>query len=166
MDRLKEFFNHILAEMKSRWAKMDKRQRTYFILLMVLAVVTVMCFTACGGKDEPMTLEKYVQDNADVQESIDNAMAESNVLVEIKENAIIYTFDLSTMEGYTEELAKNDAIKEALEKALNDAGPTFGGIAKSIEESSEIQGISTVVNYTWGDEVLVTKTFTSADAES
>ena len=139
------------------------KKRLSFILLMVLAIAIVMCFNACG-KDEPMTLEKYVQDNSDVEESIDNAMAESNVLVEIKENTIIYTFDLSKMEDYTEELAKNDAIKEALTKALDAAGATFGGIAKSIEESTEIQGISTVVNYTWGDEVLVTKTFTSADA--
>ena len=139
------------------------KKRT-LIVLMIMAVITAFCFTACSK--EPMTLEKYVKDNPDVQESIDSAMNDSNVLVEIKENDISYTFDLSKMEGYTEELAKSDEIVSALEQALGAAGATFGGICKSLEESTEITGITTTVNYTWADEVLVTKTFTSADAAS
>ena len=127
-----------------------------------------MFMTACGGsgaaEEEPMTLEKYVQGDSSVEEAIDSAMNDSNVLVEIKGNDIGYSFDLSTMEGYTEELAKSDEIKAALQSALDAAGGTFGGIAKSIEDASGIAGITTTVNYTWGDEVLVTKTFTSADA--
>lgn len=133
-----------------------------FIVFMLIAAVTLMCFTACGK--EEMTLEKYVADNPEVQENIDSAMAGSNVVVEIKGNDIIYNFDLSTMEGYTEEKAKDEAIISALEDALSAAGGTFGNISKSIEESTEISGISTIVNYTWKDEVLVSKSFTAADA--
>ena len=140
------------------------KKRT-LIVLLIMAVITALCFTGCGKK-EPMTLEKYVKDNPDVQESIDSAMNDSNELVEIKENDISYTFDLSKMEGYTEELAKSDEIISALDQALGAAGNTFGGICKSLEESTEITGITTTVNYTWADEVLVTKTFTSADAAS
>lgn len=140
------------------------KKRT-LIVLMIMAVITALCFTACGSK-ETMTLEKYVQDNPDVQESIDSAMADSNVAVVIKENDISYNFDLSKMDGYTEELAKSDAIISALDDALAAAGGTFGGICKSLEESTEISGITTTVNYSWEDEVLVTKTFTSADAET
>ena len=137
------------------------KKRT-LIVLMIMAVITTLCFTACGSK----TLENYVKDNPDVQESIDSAMSDSNVAVEIKENDISYTFDLSKMEGYTEDLAKSEEIKTALDQALGAAGNTFGGICKSLEESTEITGITTTVNYTWGDEVLVTKTFTSADADA
>ena len=140
------------------------KKRT-LIVLMIIAVISALCFTACGSK-ETMTLEKYVQDNPDVQESIDSAMADSNVAVVIKENDISYNFDLSKMDGYTEELAKSDAIISALDDALAAAGGTFGGICKSLEESTEISGITTTVNYSWEDEVLVTKTFTSADAET
>ena len=140
------------------------KKRT-LIVLMIMAVITALCFTACSSK-ETMTLEKYVQDNPDVQESIDSAMADSNVAVVIKENDISYNFDLSKMDGYTEELAKSDAIISALDDALAAAGGTFGGICKSLEESTEISGITTTVNYSWEDEVLVTKTFTSADAET
>ena len=139
------------------------KKRT-LVVLLIMAVITALCFSGCSK--EPMTLEKYVQDNPDVQESIDSAMNDSNVLVEIKENDISYTFDLSKMDGYTEELAKSEEIISALEKALDAAGNTFGGICKSLEESTEITGITTTVNYTWEDEVLVTKTFTSADAAS
>ena len=140
------------------------------IIALILTLVLGMCMfmTACGGggaaEEEPMTLEKYVQGDSSVQESIDQAMNDSNVLVEIKENSIIYTFDLSTMEGYTEELAKSEEIQAALQSALDAAGGTFGGIAKSIEDASGIAGISTVVTYTWNGEPLVSKTFTSADA--
>lgn len=130
---------------------------------MIMALITALCFTACGSKEE-MTLEKFCADNPEVQESIDQAMADSNVLVEIKENAIIYTFDLSKMDGYTEEIAKSDVVKENLTTALDAAAGTFGNISKSVEESTEIQGISTVVNYNWIDENIVTRTFTSADA--
>lgn len=130
---------------------------------MIMALITSLCFTACGSKEE-MTLEKFCADNPEVQESIDQAMADSNVLVEIKENAIIYTFDLSKMDGYTEEIAKSDVVKENLTTALDAAAGKFGNISKSVEESTEIQGISTVVNYNWIDENIVTRTFTSADA--
>ncbi|MBQ3428569.1 MAG: DUF4854 domain-containing protein [Mogibacterium sp.] len=143
------------------------KKRILLVLLAMLVGMT-MIMASCGGggstPEEPMTLEKYVKDDAEVQNAIDSAMNDSNVLVEIKENAIIYTFDLSTMEGYTEELAHSEEIQAALQSALDSAGGTFGGIAKSIEDASGITGITTVVNYTWGDEVVVSKTFTSADA--
>lgn len=144
------------------------KKKVLFVLLAMLVGMT-MIMTACGGsggaaEEEPMTLEKYVQGDAEVEQAIENAMNDSSVLVEIKENSIIYTFDLSTMEGYTEEIAKTDEVKAALQSALDSAGGTFGGIAKSIEDASGLTGITTVVNYTWGDELVVTKTFTSADA--
>ena len=143
------------------------KKKILFVLLAMLVGMT-MLMTACGSgstaEEEPMTLEKYVQGDEQVQQSIDQAMADSNVLVEIKENSIIYTFDLANMDGYTEELVHTDEIKAALQSALDAAGDTFGGIAKSIEDESGIAGITTVVNYTWGDELIASKTFTSADA--
>ena len=138
------------------------KKRSILLVLLAVMVGMAMIMTACGK--EEMTLEKYVEGNADVEQSIEDAMSGSNVLVEIKGNDIVYTFDLASMDGYTEELAKSDAVKEALETALDGAKGTFGNISKSIEESTEIQGINTIVNYTWGDEVIVSKTFTSADA--
>ena len=140
------------------------KKRT-LIVLLIMAVITALCFTACGSK-ETMDLEKYAQDNPEIQESIDTAASDSNVVVEIKGNDISYTFDLSKMEGYTEEIAKSDTIISTLDQSLGEAGATFGGICKSVEESTGISGITSTVTYTWEDEVLVTKTFSTADADA
>jgi hypothetical protein len=140
------------------------KKRT-FVVLMIMVLITALCFTACGKKGgKAETLESYCKDNPEVQDQIDQAMADSNVKVEIKDNDIVYTFDLSTMEGFTEEAAKGDSVKSALDNALVAAAGTFGNISKNIEESTKIEGVTTTVNYTWGDEVLVTRSFTSADA--
>ena len=68
------------------------------------------------------------------------------------------------MEGYTEDIAKSDELKDSLSNSLDGAKETFGGIAKSIQEATQIEGIRTVVNYSWGDEVLVSRSFTAEDA--
>ena len=138
------------------------KKRT-LIVFLILAVITAFCFTACGSK-EPMTLEKYVGENPEVQGSIESASAGSNVEVLVKDNEILYNFDLSTTEGYTEEIAKSEELAASLEQALSSAGATFGGISKTLEESSGIKGITTTVNYMWKDEVIYSKSFTSADA--
>lgn len=140
-------------------------KKRLILLVLAFTVAAAMIMTACGG-NKSRTLEMYAADHPEIQEKIDEAVKDSDVVIEIKDNDIIYSFDLSKMEGYTEELAKSEEIKSALEKALGDAGNLFGNISKQIEESTEITGINTVVNYTWGDEVLVTKTFTAADADA
>ena len=78
------------------------KKRT-LVVFMIMAILTVLCFAGCSK--EPMTLEKYAKDNPDVQESIDKAMSDSNVVVEIKENDIAYTFryrydDISYISDY------------------------------------------------------------------
>ncbi|MBQ6150642.1 MAG: DUF4854 domain-containing protein [Mogibacterium sp.] len=140
------------------------KKKSLLALVMIIAVFSAMFFASCGKKEQ--TLEEYCADNPEIQKSIDEAMSGKNVLVEIKGNDIVYSFDLSKADGYTEEIAKSDEINEALTNALTQAGPTFGGIAKSLEESTKVSGINVTVNYQWGDEVLVTKTFTSADADA
>lgn len=145
------------------------KRKVLLILLAMLVGIAMIMTTACstGGStadEEPMTLEKYVEGDPEVQQSIDRAMSDSNVLVEVKENSIVYSFDLSKMDGYTEELVHTEEIQSALQSAIDGAGGTFGGVAKQVEETSGLTGITAVVNYTWGDEVIVTKTFTSADA--
>lgn len=139
------------------------KKRLFTAILAIITVLAVVCLSACGK--EAMTLEKYVKDNPEVQKSIESAMGDSNVLVEVKENEIIYMFDLSSMDQFTEETAKSEAVVQALESGLESAAPTFGKVSKDLEGSTEIQGITTTVNYTWGSEVLVTRTFSSADAE-
>ena len=68
------------------------------------------------------------------------------------------------MDGYSEDIVKDEEVISSLETSLISSGPTFGGISKQLEEQTKVKGITTTVNYTWEDEVLITKSFTSADA--
>ena len=132
-----------------------------FILMLILAVFSTMVLTACGGSK---SLEQYVADNPEMQESIDSAKEGSNVEIKIEGNEITYIFDLSKMDGYSEDIVKDEEVISSLETSLISSAPTFGGISKQLEEQTKVKGITTTVNYTWEDEVLITKSFTSADA--
>lgn len=129
--------------------------------MLILAVFSTMVLTACGGSK---SLEQYVADNPEMQESIDSAKEGSNVEIKIEGNEITYIFDLSKMDGYSEDIVKDEEVISSLETSLISSGPTFGGISKQLEEQTKVKGITTTVNYTWEDEVLITKSFTSADA--
>ena len=129
--------------------------------MLILAVFSTMIFTACGGSK---SLEQYVADNPEMQKSIDSAKEGSNVEIKIEGNEITYIFDLSKMDGYSEDIVKDEEVISSLETSLISSGPTFGGISKQLEEQTKVKGITTTVNYTWEDEVLITKSFTSADA--
>ena len=149
------------------------KKKSIFVLLLVLVLTASLSMTACGKKggsggssDKPETLEQYAVNNPDVQKSIDDATSQSDVEVEIKGNDVIYSFELSKMEGYTEDVAKDPAVVENLQKALDNAGPTFGGIAKTLEGATGISGIHVIVYYTYEGETLATQTFSSSDAAS
>lgn len=129
--------------------------------MLILAVFSTMILTACGGSK---SLEQYVADNPEMQESIDSAKEGSNVEIKIEGNEITYIFDLSKMDGYSEDIVKDEEVISSLETSLISSAPTFGGISKQLEEQTKVKGITTTVNYTWEDEVLITKSFTSADA--
>ena len=129
--------------------------------MLILAVFSTMVLTACGGSK---SLEQYVADNPEMQESIDSAKEGSNVEIKIEGNEITYIFDLSKMDGYSEDIVKDEEVISSLETSLISSSPTFGGISKQLEEQTKVKGITTTVNYTWEDEVLITKSFTSADA--
>ncbi|MBE6019154.1 MAG: DUF4854 domain-containing protein [Clostridiales bacterium] len=145
------------------------KKRVPFTLLTLLAALALL-LSACGMFDqssaEPVTLEEYAAGDPEIQEAIDSALTDSSVRIEISGNDIIYTFDLSIIEGYTEDVAKDEAIISALESTLDGAGATYGGLAKNIESRTGIEGVRTIVNYSWEDEILVTHTYTSADAAS
>ena len=99
---------------------MIKRRNSLFALLLMLALSAAVFMTACkGGTQEPQTLEDFAKNNENIQESIDSAATDSNVVVEIKGNDIIYTFDLANMEEYTNELVHNEQVVGNLQKALD-----------------------------------------------
>ena len=48
MESIKQLLNTLIEKAKARWAKMDKQQRTYFVILVVLTVIILWAFITAG----------------------------------------------------------------------------------------------------------------------
>ena len=147
------------------------KKKSLIVILLALVLTASLFATACGKKnsgssDKPKTLEEYAVKNPDVQKSIEQATSKSDVVVDIKDNNVIYSYELSKMEDYTEDVAKDPSVVENLQKTLDNAGATFGGIAKTLEDTTGISGIHVVVYYTYEGETVVTQTFDASDASA
>ena len=115
----------------------------------------------------PGTLEEYFNENEDTLASMRGYDESSGIEISCKGNDFIYLYDFSKMEdsNLTEEDMKNEVVVDSLKESLEDGGYTFGNVAQSLEKLTGISGINVVVTYTWGDEVIFSKSFTSADME-
>ena len=137
-------------------------KRKGFIALVLAFVMVMAVFMASCSK--PQTIEEYVKNDKDMEEELQNVADTSGLAIAFSGNDIIYTYDISTLDGVTEDVGKSDLMKDQLASALDSTGDTFIGLCKQLEEESKIEGVQIVINYTYGDEVLVTKTFNSAGA--
>ena len=147
------------------------KKKTLAALLMVIALVSAMMMTACSSKpeepEEPLTLESFMSEHPDVKAEIDKKVTEgetSGVTVDISGNDIIYTYDLAGIQDMTDDFARSDELKENLQTALDAQADAFKGVASSMESiinqaGVEISGVRVVVNYIYGDEVIVTGTY-------
>ena len=146
------------------------KKRT-FTLLMIMAVIAAMCFTACSKSKA--TLESYINDHPEVKTKIDEKLGSedmANVKVDFSGDELIYTFDISGMENMTEELGKDEAVKEALDKGLDDQADTFTSLAQSVldtvtKDGAEIETVKVTVKYMYGDEEITSRTFEATPAE-
>ncbi|MBR0399908.1 MAG: DUF4854 domain-containing protein [Mogibacterium sp.] len=134
---------------------MKRKSLIYTIMIMALLMALVM--SSCEKK--PETLEEFVNSNEESMEDIQKTADESGLKVDIKGNEVTYSYDISDYDGMTEEIAKGDQMKKALEDALNDASDTFTGLCGDLEEESGIEGVTIKVNYTFKDENLITKVY-------
>lgn len=127
------------------------------IILLVVLMVACLALTACGGgatKADP-TLESWM---AEHPEEMDDVEIEEGMEVSFEENTLVYKYDLTVLE-IDEETATSDVLIEALEEGLAQEEDTFLGVADSLESETGIDGITVKVIYTYGDTVLVEKTF-------
>ena len=139
---------------------MKKRK---LLLAALLLLCAVLFLTACGGsggskKEDVMTLERYMSENAEAKESLEKAAASNpSIAIQIKGNNISYVFDYQKVEGMTEESAK--ATAPYLESALENADSTYTAVCKNMQEQTKIEGITATISYTWGDYVIVSHTY-------
>ena len=121
---------------------------------------------ACGGgsgstpaSNNEETIESLLSSDPTVSDKVKNAAGE-DMTVDIKGNTITYTYDISNLDGVTEELAKSDEMKESFASALEGAEETFSDLCAQVEDGSGISGVKIIVRYTYKGELLAERTFT------
>ena len=137
------------------------RRKSMVAMLLAFVMSFSLMATACGS---PKTIEEYIEKDKEAAEQVQKAADTAGLTVNFKGNDVVYTYDLSSINNVTEEVIKSDMMKEQLASALDSTADTFVGLCKQLEEESKIEGIQIIVNYTYGDEVIVTKTFNSSGA--
>lgn len=154
------------------------KKNTLLIVLLILAVSAAMLLTGCskssdGSTPEPakeaeeaveetvedvLTLEKFVMEDEKIQAELDELIAANPGLsFDIKDNDLMYYFDLSQMD-FSEETAR--AVVPTLQEGLKNAGSSFAEVCQQMEDEAGVEDVHTFVNYTWKGEVLVTSEFT------
>lgn len=137
------------------------RRKSMVAMLLAFVMSFSLMATACGS---PKTIEEYIEKDKEAAEQVQKAADTAGLTVDFSGNDVVYTYDLASIDNVTEEVIKSDMMKEQLSSALDSTTDTFVGLCKQLEEESKIEGIQIVVNYTYGDEVIVTKTFNSTGA--
>jgi len=155
------------------------------LCIALMAMLTLAMFSGCGKKDEQPadtqdnavvqedatstsenstpassseTLEGFLQKNPTTMEQVKNS-GDEHMTVDVKENSIIYVYDLSTMDGVTEDAALSNDMKEKLDSALDQYSSTFSGLCDTLESATDIHGIKILVKYTYGSKVISEKEF-------
>lgn len=136
-------------------------KRKSIIALLLTFVMSMSIFAASCSK-KPETIEEYVNNNQEEMEEVKKTADESGLAIDFSGNDVIYSMDLASMEGVTEDIVKSDVMKDNLVSALEGLTDRFTGLCGQLEEQSGIKGAQIIVNYTYGDEVIVTKTFNSS----
>ena len=137
------------------------KRKSMIAMLLAFVMSFSLMATACGS---PKTIEEYIEKDKEAAEQVQKAADTAGLTVDFSGNDVVYTYDLASIDNVTEEVIKSDMMKEQLSSALDSTTDTCVGLCKQLEEESKIEGIQIVVNYTYGDEVIVTKTFNSSGA--
>ena len=140
------------------------RRNSIFKIIITMTLIAAMLLASCGKSGSPSDLESFINSNPEVVEEINSKAAqEQGLSVEISGNEIIYTYDLSQVENAKEDELKDKDMIDRLGKGTDELKDGYVSMCQTLEQISGIKGIKAVVRYTYGDEELLSKTYTSAD---
>jgi hypothetical protein len=137
------------------------KKRTIISLILTFALMCAMILSSCGG-GKAKTIEDYINGSPEAQEQIQKAADESGTVVTYSGNDMVYSFDISGVEGMTEEIATSGSMADSLNSLLDSANDRYVELCSSLEEEANIEGVTITVNYMYGETVVVTRTFTSS----
>lgn len=131
-------------------------------LSIIISFVMIFSVFAASCNSAPKTIEEYVQKNSESMEEVQKAADTAGLSVEFSGNDVIYKYDMSQIDGITEDVIKSDIMIEQLTSALDSSADTFVGLCKQLEEESKIEGVQIVIIYTFGEDEIIKKTYNSS----
>lgn len=134
-----------------------------FTFIMAMLMTASLLMTGCA-KSEPKTLEDIVSTDEEVAEEINKGAADSGIQVDIKDNTVTYTYDISSVEGVTDEMIEDEEFVQSFQKSLDSQASAFADVCASLEKKTGISGVLVNVVYLYGDKEIAKSTYTSADA--
>lgn len=146
--------------------KNAKKNRLFMLIVIILSMALTLC--ACGSSSEeaaeetaePLTLEKYVADNPDFRDTINQyGENDESVSVYVEGNDLVFDYDVAKMEGATEELLASDELAASLDEGIEEQKDTFLSVRKTIAEATGVEKINVVVKYCNGDTEITSRTF-------
>ena len=132
-------------------------------IITVLMIVAVIMLPACVR--QPDTLEDYYNNSGDIYDKVNSAIEDSEVKLDIVDNDIIYTYELSGIDGYNEKVLKNEDVIEKLIYNLKEREEEFTGICADTESATKLSNIRVIVRYTYDGEEVVSQVFTAEGSE-
>lgn len=113
-----------------------------FITIGAITII-IMILVSCGGAS---TLEEYVNDNSNIQQSIESMEKTigDNGSVTIKENNLTITYAMPN----TYDEATLAAVKEQMEKYLSSMDSSFQSLEDQLKEESGVDEATVTINYT------------------
>ena len=133
--------------------------KTRKITLILIATLIVSLFTACTSK--PKTLEQYFEKDTKTMQEIQDVAQQANMGIQVSDNTIIFSYNLSSISGVTKEVVQSDEFKSTLESELAKQASTFEGLCQQIEDETKIANPQLVVQYTFEGETIVEQTFSN-----
>lgn len=133
--------------------------KTRKITLILIATLVVSLFTACASK--PKTLEQYFEKDTKTMQEIQDVAQQANMDIQVSNNTITFSYDLSSISGVTKEVVQSDEFKSTLESELAKQASTFEGLCQQIEDETKIANPQLVVQYIFEGETIVEQTFSN-----
>ena len=115
-----------------------------------------------GGGGYTLTLEDYINSNDAAKQQLVQSVEDTDVIISVSGNTLIYTYDLSASNSMTPEIAQSDELKQSLGETLDSSDEQFTELCAGLEKDTGISGVSVEVVFKYGDDELLKRTYTSA----
>ena len=138
-----------------------------FIAVFVSTLtVAALLLVGCTKESEPKTVESIITSNEDIAATIQSGADDAGVKIDIKDNNITYSYDISNVDGINEEMLEDEDFVKSLEDSIESHKAWSANVCKKIEDKAGIEGVVVNVIYTYNEKEIVSKSFTSADIEA